>query len=134
MSTKLINLVLVVRYSLLARDFNNLFRSEITERTGLTLKSFGTVRHSAVIEKMAMLDMNDEIRIVRQIAGHSHCSSYRGERSASIAHITIQGSAICFASYIVNAADVTRKSITQVLPMTHTSSLLPSTPTVNRQN
>ena len=73
-------------------------------------KAFDTVRHSTLLEKMAKLDIPDNVYnwLVNYYNGHSHCTMYRGQTSTfnSITASIIQGSGIGPASYVVNAGDL----------------------------
>ena len=73
-------------------------------------KAFDTVRHSTLLEKLAHLDVPDNVYnwLVDFFSGHSHCTDYRGQTSMlkSITASIIQGSSIGPASYVVNAGDL----------------------------
>jgi hypothetical protein len=73
-------------------------------------KAFDTVRHSTLLEKMAQLDLPDNVYnwLVDFFSGHTHCTVYRGETSTlrSITASIIQGSGIGPASYVINASDL----------------------------
>jgi hypothetical protein len=73
-------------------------------------KAFDTVRHSTLLEKLAQLDIPDNVYnwLVDFFSGHSHCTVYRGQTSTlkSITASIIQGSGIGPASYVVNAGDL----------------------------
>jgi len=77
-------------------------------------KAFDTVRHSTLLEKLAQLDMPDNVYnwMVDFFNGHSHRTKYEGQTSSlhKITASVIQGSSIGPASYVVNAADL--KAIT----------------------
>jgi len=77
-------------------------------------KAFDTVRHSTLLEKLAQLDMPDNVYnwMVDFFNGHSHRTKYKGQTSSlhKITASVIQGSSIGPASYVVNAADL--KAIT----------------------
>ena len=73
-------------------------------------KAFDTVRHSTLLEKMALLNLPDQIYnwFVNYYSGHSHCTSFCGAVSelADITASIIQGSGGGPASYAVNASDL----------------------------
>jgi len=73
-------------------------------------KAFDTVRHSTLLERLAELDIPDQIYnwLVNFFAGHSHWTEYHGQQSTvqMINASIIQGSAIGPASYVVTAADL----------------------------
>jgi len=73
-------------------------------------KAFDTIRHATLMEKMANLQMPDNIYnwIKDFFDGHSHCTKYAGCESVkvNIQASVIQGSAIGPASYVVTAADL----------------------------
>jgi hypothetical protein len=73
-------------------------------------KAFDTVRHSTLLEKMAQLDLRDNIYkwLVDFFSDHTHSTVYTGKRSKikSITASIIQGSLIGPASYVVNAGDL----------------------------
>ena len=73
-------------------------------------KAFDTVRHSTLLEKMAQLDLPDNVYnwLVDFFSEHTHSTVYKGERSKikSITASIIQGSSIGPASYVVNAGDL----------------------------
>ena len=71
-------------------------------------KAFDTVRHSTLLEKMAQLNMPDEVYnwSVDYFSGHAHCTVYRDQRSTLKAISIIQGSAIGPAACMVNAGDL----------------------------
>jgi len=73
-------------------------------------KAFDTVRHSTLMDKIALLDIPDEAYnwIKAFFDGHSHCTKFAGQTSTflEILASVIQGSAIGPASYVVNAADL----------------------------
>jgi len=68
-------------------------------------KVFDTVHHSTLLDKMAHLDMPDEVYnwLVSFFSGHLHCTRYRGNISTAS---VIQGSSIGSASYVVNTGDL----------------------------
>jgi len=72
-------------------------------------KSFDTVRHATLMEKLAQLDLPDSVYnwLTHFFGGHTHCTMYQGQPSSfeSISASIIQGSGIGPATYIVNAAD-----------------------------
>jgi len=73
-------------------------------------KAFDTVRQATLIEKLAMLNLPDNVcnwfnSFFNQ---RSHCTVYNGDRSSNL-EITasiVQGSAVGPASYVVTAADL----------------------------
>ena len=73
-------------------------------------KAFDTVRHYTLLEKMALLNMPDQIYnwFVDYYIGHSHCTSFCDALSdlLDITASIIQGSGTGPASYVVNAADM----------------------------
>ena len=73
-------------------------------------KAFDTVRHSTLLEKLAQLEIPDQIYnwLVNFFNGHSHRTEYHGQQSTvqMINASIIQGSAIGPASYVVTAADL----------------------------
>ena len=73
-------------------------------------KAFDTVRHYTLLEKMALLNMPDQIYnwFVDHYNGHSHCTSFCDALSdlLDITASIIQGSGTGHASYVVNAADM----------------------------
>jgi len=73
-------------------------------------KAFDMVRHSTLLEKMASLNLPDEVYnwILHFFTGRSHATRFAGvvSPSADILASVIQGSSIGPASYIVNAADL----------------------------
>ena len=77
-------------------------------------KAFDTIRHSTLLNKMALLDIRDAACnwLVDFFVGHGHCTRYGGTTSTvlDISASKIQGSAIGPASYVVNAADLTTVS------------------------
>jgi Reverse transcriptase (RNA-dependent DNA polymerase) len=73
-------------------------------------KAFDTVRQATLIEKLAMLNLPDNVcNWFNSFFNHrSHCTDYNGERSSSL-EITasiVQGSVMGPASYVVTAADL----------------------------
>ena len=73
-------------------------------------KAFDSVRHSTLMEKIAQLEMPDQVYnwIRNFFSGHSHCTKLGGEVSSSL-EVTasiIQGSGLGPAAYTVNAADL----------------------------
>jgi len=74
-------------------------------------KAFDTVRHSTLLHKMASMDIPDEVYnwLVDFYAGRSHSTRFNGISSEQldISASIIQGSAIGAAAYVVNAADLT---------------------------
>ena len=73
-------------------------------------KAFDTVRHATLIDKMAKMQIPDQIFnwIKNFFDGHTHCTKYKSEIStlASIQASVIQGSGLGPASYLVTAADL----------------------------
>jgi len=73
-------------------------------------KAFDTVRHSTLLDKMAQLNIPDEVYnwIVDFYTGREHATKFRGEMSAfaELLSSVIQGSSLGPASYIVTAADL----------------------------
>jgi len=73
-------------------------------------KTFDTVRHSALLNKIAQLDLPDHIYnwLVNFFTGHSHCTSFSDQTSEfeNINANIIHGSAIVPAAYVVNAGDL----------------------------
>ena len=73
-------------------------------------KAFDTVKHSTLLQKIAQLDIPDNVYnwLVNFYADYSHCTVYRGTKSAllNISASIIQGSGLGPASYVVNAADL----------------------------
>jgi len=82
-------------------------------RSVLTLdfsEAFDTVRHAAVMEKLAQLTLPDPVYnwIADFFQGHSHCTKFAGEVSelADIFASVIQGSGLGPAAFLVTAADL----------------------------
>ena len=73
-------------------------------------KAFDTVRHSALLSKLALLDIPDHIYnwLADFFNNHSHCTVFGGELSAllEVSASIIQGSAIGPAAYVVTAGDL----------------------------
>ena len=73
-------------------------------------KAFDTVRHAAVMEKMAQLALPDQVYnwIGNFLQGHSHCTKFAGKVSelAEIFASIIQGSGLGPAAFLVTAADL----------------------------
>jgi len=73
-------------------------------------KTFDTVRHATLLNKMALLALPDEVYnwIKNFFSSHLHCIKFTGEMSSlvDIPTSAIQGSSLGPASYIVNAADL----------------------------
>ncbi len=73
-------------------------------------KAFDTVRHSTLLEKLAQLDIPDNVFnwLADFFSGHSHSTMYRGKVSTlkSITASIIQGSGIGPAAYVANAGDL----------------------------
>jgi len=82
-------------------------------------KAFDTVRHSTLLEKLAMMSLPDEVYnwMKSFFDGHSHCTKYGGTMSTLVEILTsvIQGSAIGPASYVVNASDLRPVSAANVM-------------------
>ena len=74
-------------------------------------KAFDIVRHSTLLDKMASMNIPDDVYnwLVNFFSGHSHCTRFCGSTSGQldISASIMQGSAIGPASYVVNAADLT---------------------------
>ncbi len=73
-------------------------------------KAFDSVRQAALIEKLAMLNLPDNVCnwFTSFFNQRSHCTVYDGDRSSNL-EITasiVQGSAVGPASYVVTAADL----------------------------
>jgi len=68
------------------------------------------MRHSTLLNKMADLDIPDDVYnwLVSYFSGHSHCTRYAGESSAllEISAGIIQESGIGPATYVVNSRDL----------------------------
>lgn len=73
-------------------------------------KAFDTVRHSTLMDKLALLDIPSNIHnwVINFFQDHKHCTKFNGNISGleSINASVIQGSAIGPASYLVNASDL----------------------------
>ena len=73
-------------------------------------KAFDSLHHSTLMEKMALLDMPDQVYNWIRIffTGHSHCTKLGGEVSSfqEVTASIIQGSCLGPAAYTVNAADL----------------------------
>ena len=73
-------------------------------------RAFDTVRHSTLLNKVADLDIPDNVYnwMVSYFSGHLHCTRYGGLSSAlqEISAGIIQGSGIGPASYVVNSSDL----------------------------
>ena len=73
-------------------------------------KAFDTVRHATLIDKMAKMQIPDQIFnwLKNFFDGHTHCTKYKSEIStlASIQTSVIQGSGLGPALYLVTAADL----------------------------
>ena len=76
-------------------------------------KAFDTVRHSTLLDKMASMNIPDDVYnwLVNLFSGHSHCTRFCGStsRQLDISSSIMQGSAAAIgpASYVANAADLT---------------------------
>ena len=74
-------------------------------------KAFDTVRHSTLLDKMASMNIHDDVYnwLVKFFSGHSHCTRFCGSISGQldISARIMQGSAIGPACYVANAADLT---------------------------
>ena len=73
-------------------------------------KAFDTVRHYTLLDKLARLELPDEVYnwLVNFFDGHSHCTKFE-QRTSLAAEVTasiIQGSAVGPAAYVVNASDL----------------------------
>ena len=73
-------------------------------------KAFDTVRHSTLLQKIALLDLPDFVYnwLVDFFEGRSHCTAHN-DLVSEVAHILasiIQGSVIGPASYVVNVSDL----------------------------
>jgi len=73
-------------------------------------KTFDTVRHSTLLDKLARLELPDEVYnwLVNFFEGHSQCTMFQQHTSpmAEITASVIQGSAVGPAAYVVSAADL----------------------------
>lgn len=73
-------------------------------------KAFDTVRHFTLLEKMARLQVSDQIFnwIVHFFERREHCTKYQGMQSgaACIQASVVQGSGLGPVSYLVTAADL----------------------------
>ena len=73
-------------------------------------KAFDTVRHSTLLDKLACLELPDEVYnwLVDFFEGHSHCTKFQQHTSptADITASIVQGSAVGPAAYVVNASDL----------------------------
>jgi len=73
-------------------------------------KAFDTVRHSTLLDKMAQLNIPDEVYnwIVDFYTGREHATKFRGKMAAfaELLSSVIQGSSLGPASYIVTTADL----------------------------
>jgi len=82
-------------------------------------KAFDTVRHATLLDKLARLDMPDNVYnwLVAFFAGHSHCTRFNNQQSGfqNITASIIQGSGLGPAAYVVNAADLVPKNRNNVL-------------------
>ena len=69
-------------------------------------KAFDTVRHSAVLQKLAQLDIPDHI--FNWISDHSHCTMYNNYSSdlRTVSASIIQGSGVGPSLYVVEASDL----------------------------
>jgi ribonucleases P/MRP protein subunit RPP40 len=78
-------------------------------------KAFDKVWHFILTEKLAELDLPDQIYnwLADFFTGHSHCIVFYGQMSAlkTISASIIQGSAIGLATYVVTASDL--KAVTR---------------------
>ena len=91
-------------------------------------KAFDTVRHSTLLQKMAMLDLPDEVYnwLISFFQDRSHCTYYQREVSPvlDVTASIVQGSAVGPAAYVVDTAKlnvVTHGNELLSLPMTFTS-------------
>ena len=82
-------------------------------------KAFDTVRHSALLQKLASLDIPGTVYnwLVDYFSGHSHCTEFRGHISTflNISASMVQGSAVGPVSYVVNAGDLTPLTLGNVI-------------------
>lgn len=73
-------------------------------------KAFDTVRHYTLLQKLAQLNLPDNIYnwLVNFFNNHSHCTDYRGLKSdfIDISASIIQGSGLGPSSYVINASDL----------------------------
>ena len=73
-------------------------------------KAFDTIRHTTLVEKLAMLDLPHEIFnwITNFLECHSHCTKFNGSISelADISASVIQGSVIGPPAFLVSASDL----------------------------
>src|ERR1051325_8526309 len=73
-------------------------------------KAFDSIRHDTLMNKMAKLDIPDNIYnfILNFFEDHSHCTSFQSSTSSllSITAGVIQGSAMGPASYVITASDL----------------------------
>jgi len=100
------------------------------------------VRHFTLLEKLAQLDIPDNVYnwLTNFFCDHSHCTKYGGQMSAllKIMASIIQGSAIGPVSYVVNAADQTTampgKSLCKYADDTYCTSCQPAMLTLGTAN
>jgi len=82
-------------------------------------KAFDSVRHSTLLDKLALLDIPDNVYnwFVDFFTGHSHCTRFHGHQSnyENITASIIQGSALGPASYVVTASDLINRNCQNVL-------------------
>jgi len=73
-------------------------------------KAFDTVRHSALLRKLAQLNIPDNIYnwLANFFNNHSHCTVFGGQQSTllDVTASIIQGSAIGPAAYVITAGDL----------------------------
>jgi len=99
----IITLLHTVRSMLTSDDYVHVFSFDLT-------KAFDTVRHETLMNKMASLELPDNIYnwIKDFFSDRRHCTRYSGQCStvADIKASVIQGSGLGPASYIITAADL----------------------------
>lgn len=73
-------------------------------------KAFDTVRHATLVEKLAMLNLPDNVCnwLSNFFSRRSHCTMFQGDTSSylEVSASIIQGSAVGPAAYVVTAADL----------------------------
>jgi len=73
-------------------------------------KAFDTVRHTTLLDKLALLPLPDFVYnwLVDFFTGHSHCTRFKNRLSelTNINASVIQGSALGPAAFIVAASDL----------------------------
>jgi hypothetical protein len=74
-------------------------------------KAFDTVRHATLAEKLAQMDLPDDVYnwLCNFLSGRTHSTEYKGGRSnhLGITASIIQGSALGPTAFVVNAGDLT---------------------------